>query len=1105
MGLFTTKQKSKEYADFQMSMIQSTITEAIFDSETTQTSVQTLNIGDVNCEGDVYIGDIDFNNTTTSTSVASSNVQQSATEDATMAQTMTESAEQVSKGLSIGSTTQSTSQYISESMQASQYTKSVTSTKCAIDQSNEQTANIGSVTGDDCTVTDFTFSNNTDSISQCTQIAVQTSSQSLEMTQTGSETSSQKAVGFSLMGVLILILIICLVLMYWVKGMVSTVYRVVIPWMLIGFGMMAILWGSGYDLAYMYPQSKSKVDVDYLNDNDDALDCSTDYSTMEANRVSLSPPLTYWFVTHQSPVYELMDSTASQKSIARIYTNRTMSTQYNSSSNLCDNTLGVTKYTSPFMGTGLSGITPDCLPTFQGCSSNSGGNGLRYIYTSYDFGGDEVTRCGKQDGDVSACTDADGAAGVIKSSDNIGRNYEIDGNTGKTAWRNVFASAAQQMVICNNWANDSGTGLLQNFAFGSHADGIIFSKVQSTLQRALPWFEHHVTNDGNSATNFNVAVFVSPYGSDARCSDSAWTNLGFAENTCQPHFWAIFCYRVGTEDTLDKCLLQLGGSDGETPDAVTKCEEDGECDDYKNTIAKTNWWGSEMSGMYGDAGPHVVQQSAGLAVSGKGYATSVGDQMQRTFDIANTQGGYFLPRCHSQVPSTASGCNPSDSIALSGKSDNVCCRPSNCGFERWAEDFYDSDFNIVGPMGKLNPACYAEGTVLCTTKNICSGTRGPLPLCSDVIPFGADNEELNELVRMDVASTFGVDGSDCAGDTYKADEYIFSKTSKGDFSKDKLSGPLLDFICNNGYITRSSVDDVDSCAVATMATDGLSQPNCYTGYTSSIDLASMDKAGYDTTTGLAGIPQNYYSAALSIIGDDNADTSVVVVENPSQRCATSEMIANISDYDPGTDFIPMFNVCGLAGVPGFENATWACNSSGGGAASDDSMFGSVTTFAEAAERMCGGDYTLGWGMAPHAYVFQKEDGGGVTKQPWVGYTPPGTSNHAAEVPLYAEDENGSITSLWAVCRCPPPCDEDTGDTTTPINVDAMMIPTMVMAWQSSVTATSTTDDGGDDSHTMSSSPQFYLTMGFAMILIGLVMTGFGSYILYDNSRQLNKN
>lgn len=1104
------------------------------DTNTTQTSVQSLNIDGLNCGGDLIISGIDFDNTTTSTSVASSNVQQSATEDATMAQTMTQSAEQVAKGMSFGSTSQSTSQYITETMQASQYTKSVASTECSVSQANEQSLNvINTDASGNCSITDTAFSNNQDSVNQCTQVAVQTSSQSLDLSQTGTQTSSQTAIGTSMLAILIAIMVTCFILLFMFKGVAATIYRTIIPWVLIGLGVSAILWGSGYDLAYKYPEAKSDVDVSYLNDNDsDILDCSTDYSEMEASRVSLSPPLTYWFVTHQTPVYQLMSNNLSASdTIVRIHSNRTMSTAYTpDKSGLCSSETGITKYTSPFWGSGVQttvgSVTESCQPAFSGCSDfSNAGNGLRYIYTSYDFGGDEYVRCGKDpgnstsDADVSKCTNAAGAAGVINHADssdggdNYGRRYETGTYTGRSAYKNVFSTAAHNMAECNNWANANGTGLLQKIEFGSNGDQIGVSTVQSTLLRAIPWFEHHVTNDSNATTNFNVAVFVAPYGSDASC-DSVWDDLGFAPNTCQPHFWAILCFRVAYEDTLDKCLLQLGGSDGATPDAVTSCEN-GDCDDYKNTIAKTNWWGSEMSGMYSNTGPKVIQQNAGYAVAGHGGAGSVGGQLVRGFGISQEMGGYFLPRCHSSVPSSADGCNIDPNTALSGKTDNVCCRPAACGFDRWAEDFYTIDSNknwqITGPIGKLNPACYAQGSILCTSDDDICGKddTGPLPLCKDVIPFGADNEDLNSMVRFDVAGTFSEDSSgDCTASKYNSGDYIFSKSSSGNYRASKTGAdlstddPMIKAICETGYIDTSLV--TNTCVTNTPAAAD-ETPNCYTGYSTSSDISSMDTSSYDTDTGLPGIPQNYYSAALALVGEDTDDDSTVVVENKSQRCATSNMIGNVSDYTPGEDFIPLFNICGLSGIPGIDDSAqeWACDTdSGGGYAYDDAKYGNVTSFAEAANRMCGGDYELGWGLAPNAYPFIGQTG--VSKQPWKGYNTPGSTDYTKEVPLFAKNSDGAITSLWAVCRCAPPCDQDKGETESAVNVSAMMIPTMVIAWQSTVTATSALDDGGSDSATQNRGAQWFLTMGIAMITIGLVMSGFGSYILYDNSRNLNQ-
>lgn len=1144
MSLFSTSQTSKENADFEMSMIQSAITEALFSTNTSQTSVQALNFSNVNCEGDLVISDIDFSNSATSTSTASSNVQQGTTQDSTMSQSMTQAASQVAKGMSVGSTKQTVKQNIDETMMASQYTKSVASVDCAVTQSNEQYLNVTDASvGGDCTITDVTFGNNLESVSNCTQVAVQTTSQVLDMSQDGSQTSTQKAVGFSMVGIILVLLVV----LYFLYGFVSTVYRVFIPWILIGLGVFSALWGAGYYLAYEYPQAKKQVDVDYLtsdsSDNSASTTDCTAYTQVEANRVSLSPPLTYWMVTQPTKVAELAGGGGgSSQSLTRMYTNRTFSSQYSTDANsLLEKQMDLNN--SLFSGT--LDATPSCTAT------STAANGLRYIYTSYDFGGDEITRCGKgaSDAGADACTRTDGAAGIIDvdDKDNFGRDYESSYQgtgtyTGTSAYRNILNSVGVSLAECNGWATSTGDGLLQNVAFGSRGDAQPFTSVQSTLLRALPWFKHHITNDPDNSTNFNVVVFVAPYGADANCSDpavsQAWEGAGYAPNTCMPHFWFLLCFHISDETVLENCLLELGGSDAVLPQSVTDCEDctdaSGCCSDFKTGIGLTNWYAGEVSGQYGNDGPRVIQQLAGNALSGSLlYSDQVGLQARMQVAPSDPEitksGGYYYPRCHSQVESTATGCNYDANVPLSGKSDNVCCRPSDCGVSEWSNAYYDSNGNVQGPLGKINPACYMAGMVPCVDVDndgnlatICGSDTGPLPKCSDVIPFGSGDDtakSLNTLVQLNVGATFSGNGTDENGASYSAGDYLYTKSGQGSSAtysssvSDLKNSNMIAEFCSSGYSAIAS----DAGLINTMPRDSsAANPNCYTGYSTSTDLSTMDTGGYDPSTGLAGLPQNFYSSALSALQAAGVDTSgidqsTVVVENPSQRCATASMIQGINTVEATSGFIPLFNICGLSGIPGFEGRQFKCNPAYGGVPSDTpDKFGNVTTFAEAAERMCGGNYTLGWGLAPHAFPFTIGQDG-VVRKPWQGFEPPDVSGNEycdilkgsnsqadCKVPLYAEDENQRITSLWAICRCPPMCDSLSAGSTTQSNQATSMIPTMIMAWQSNITATTTTD-AGSGSDTTEGEPGLYLWLGITFIVLGLIAMGLGAYILYDNS------
>jgi hypothetical protein len=640
----SSSQSLQQYSEFNMSMIQSSVSEALFDARTTQTSTQALNVRNLRCTGDLTIEGVNFTNKATTNNTAASSVQQSMVQDATLVQSMAQASAQAVSGFQepLSRKNQKVKQTMIQNMQAAQYTRSLVSTQCAMDQANEQVVNVENSSANNCTIRDINMDATLESMLQCTQEAVQQSTQTMTLDQSGDQTSTQTITGWDPTMIIIIIIVIFVLFIWAWQGILQS---------MVPFGFMAV--GSGLSAYGIYEVVRYQNEEKTIRKKKDALTaggCDVTDMLVEA-RDDFSPALQYWYVTHPVRVY----ASAAQQfgtvgTIQRVFTNRTMSTQY-----AVDPQELMTVHNTGIFGSNSSAPV---------CASGE----LRYIYTSYDFGGDEVSRCGQgasNDG-TGRCNDPGGAAGIMGPGDNRGRAFQNEGEGRKAryksnlAWRNVFAQQAWTIVTCRRWLD-----ALQDARFGSGGDGRNHEAVQRILQEAVPFFAHHITNDPNDATNFNVMLFVAPYGSDATCG-MEWENLGYAPNTCMPHFWMILCFKVD-HHRLDQCLLDLGGTPNDLPDAVKDClscaGEPDCCAEYKSSVARTRWHDANLTGMYRNEGPRVLQQSAGPAMSGTALPPALlQSRAQLTTQVRDNPatigalGGYYMPICHPDVDSAAPGC-----------------------------------------------------------------------------------------------------------------------------------------------------------------------------------------------------------------------------------------------------------------------------------------------------------------------------------------------------------------------------------------------------------------------------------------------------------------
>jgi hypothetical protein len=791
-----------------MNMYQSQLSKAIFASTVDQSVVQSVSIRNLVTTGGIEIGKITQKADLGATMQASSIVQQVNAQTGKLTQDLTQILQNMSSGLSFGSTTQKTKQKFTSIIQASQHTEQSTTTNCAVNQSVSQIVDYdGFVAGDaGIVIGDIDQSAKMEAFQTCNAEVAQTATQSLDLSQSASQDASNtiKGLTFSL-GLLVVIVLVALIwaVVYFFKIVSENTHKYA-PYVFMFLGACGVAYGS-----YVLIENEKNDDgtADSVWDPTSlarklttgtgarvrrpvvlatsGASSVTTYSTsqldaLEDSQQRLNTGLYWWWPTVQAPLGFVTRPSAGGGGleVAHIYSNKTFSQLLSPGSTA---TVAI-ETGSPLCGTGVVENSSVCAD--RAVLKNSGHsqnwferelddygkdrkktlpvNGqpnvrhqtarcydkasLRYVYTSWDFGGPELVRCaagrpsaggvtceansnvkfseahaklaraGKlfpehpQDTNTSDATTAAFTDVVTDPDFNEVQDSNTGAHMGQQRWKNVVVNDAPTRALFESrgWARDwtstrrglvgSGTtkvipGLFQQPWWGvverdpsrdeNDADARDRPSdpdvVNETLARAIPFFKHHVANDTNNDTNFNVAIFVGPYGTDAAMYGDAedaghatgamlkaWQDAGYSRESATPHFWYVMCFKLRDPETgeLDpatfaNCVDDIGGTQYEQPawyESCLNCDEpvgDPEsyarcCSDFRDAASQLYWHGGKLESRAA-ADDALIENGGGAALNSMGVTfvqQNAASMLSRgnTFSVPDVEGnGTPLP------------------------------------------------------------------------------------------------------------------------------------------------------------------------------------------------------------------------------------------------------------------------------------------------------------------------------------------------------------------------------------------------------------------------------------------------------------------------------
>jgi hypothetical protein len=812
VGLFAlNKQQGSQVTKMLMNMYQSQLSKAIFESTVDQSVLQSVSIRNLVTTGGITIGNITQKADLGATMQASSIVQQMNAQTGKLTQDLTQILFNMTSGLTFGKTTQKTKQKFTSIIQASQHTEQSTTTNCAVSQSVSQIVDYdGFVAGvDGIVIGDIDQSAKMEAFQTCNAEVAQSAMQSIDLSQSASQDASNtiKGLTFSFGLLLVILLVACIwavVQFFKIAGENSYRYAPSIFMFLgacgIGYATYVLIENAkSTETVTAEPTSltrrrttdtgtRTRPPVVLATSNASS---GSVYSTLELDALEDSQQLKntglyWWWPTVQAPlgfVTKPTSGTGGGVEVAHIYSNRTFSQllspdsaatvetetgttlcglRFADGSSVCaartvlknsghsqnwferelDDYGKDRKKTLPDPGSGQEKVRHQTARCYENAS-------LRYVYTSWDFGGPELVRCtaGRSSSGGVACGANPGArfsdaharlaragklfpehppdmlpTGGAVSAANIAAFSDVvvdpdfdaapdpatGAHRGQQRWKNVVVDNAPTRALFESrgWARDwtstrRGPGGSAGSGTGNTATKVIpglFQQpwwgvverdpsmdenesdardrpsdpdvVNETLARAIPFFKHHVANDADPDTNFNVALFVGPYGTDAAmygdADDSgdatgamlrAWQAAGYSRESATPHFWYVMCFKMGNPATgeLDPatfagCVDDLGGTQYEQPawyESCLNCDEpvgDPEsyarcCGDFRDASSQLYWHGGKLEsraaaddalidngggGALNSMGATFVQQNAASMLS-RGNNLSVPD------------------------------------------------------------------------------------------------------------------------------------------------------------------------------------------------------------------------------------------------------------------------------------------------------------------------------------------------------------------------------------------------------------------------------------------------------------------------------------------------
>jgi len=620
------KQKSSNVSTMIANILQSSISKSLFESVVSQTAIQSVSIKNVTCGGDLNLTSVNQCSDLGSNMQAQSVVQQTTTQDGRLTQSLTQLAMNMQSGLTLNSNNQNAKNKQTQILQGSQYTEQESVNRCATDQNVQQIFNFENVTvGGDCNLGDIDQCTKMTAFQGCNSNIAQDAAQTFVGEQEASQTASNRIVGLSMMWIFLLIMVILIGMFLFAKTALSNapMILIVIGGIVLVFAVIMLITGE------IRKPGKPKIlgifakgegPVAPVAPVDPAL--ATVLEQIEAAQEAKSFGFYWWWPTVKAPYGFVYDEETD--AVLHIFSNKTFSQYFSRDPNVRQRVLtfgddasdpfsyqAKAGYLRNWFDSTIDDIDPNGSRQVvggqtKGCyDSGEGATSLRYVYTSYDFGGPEVVRCGNAQG---RCANPFQRAGALLAGDTLAAEESQDTTdsngiplpspesgeyTGDGRWRNHVIGEAWDLFKERGWCRDftkettdingSTPGVLQQATWGAITEDRFKrpsnpDDVNDTLTKVLPFLKHHIANDLDDATNFDCVVFVAPYGSDhvrskaASTAVNAWERLGYTRDSATPHFWYILCFKMENFETkFDTCLESLGGTSAQLPEYYEKC------------------------------------------------------------------------------------------------------------------------------------------------------------------------------------------------------------------------------------------------------------------------------------------------------------------------------------------------------------------------------------------------------------------------------------------------------------------------------------------------------------------------------------------------------